>query len=246
VDLRSGRTRRVEALVRWASAPGVLRAPGEWLPHIEHTALITQLGEWVLDEALRACAAWQPVAPGIGVAVNVSARELCDPQHVARVRAALARVPELPPPLLQLEVVESAPMSALPEALATMRGCQALGVAFALDDFGTGYSSLAYLKSLPVHAVKIDRSFVQPLGEGPPGADWRIVQGIVDLVGGCGLSAVGEGVETADQARALLAAGCTQGQGYGILRPAPLDELLHWLQQPARPIVDGPGLHRAQ
>src|SRR5690606_13440997 len=124
----------------------------------------------------------QAVAPGVGVSVNISARELCDHQHSARVAAALAREPTLASALLQLEVLESAPMAALPAALATMLGCCVLGARFALDDFGTGYSSLAYLKSMPVAAVKIDRSFIAGLDNGREGrdSDRRIVQGIVE------------------------------------------------------------------
>lgn len=238
VDLRSGRTVHAEALVRWAR-PGVgMVPPGEWLPLIEHGALIVRLGEWVLATALRACAAWQAVAPGVGVSVNVSAREICDPSHTARVAAALAREPALAPSLLQLEVVESAPMSALPAALATMRGCTELGARFALDDFGTGYSSLAYLKTLPAAAVKIDRSFVAGLGHGTghdgPQGDRRIVQGIVELACGYGMATIGEGVETEAQARELLAAGCELGQGYGILPPVEEEDLHDWLRRPPR------------
>jgi diguanylate cyclase (GGDEF)-like protein/PAS domain S-box-containing protein len=229
VDLRSGRTVRAEALVRWARPGGPLVPPGEWLPLIEHTAVISQLGDWVLATALQACAAWQPAHPGVGVSVNVSARELGDPDYAQRVAAALARHPGLAPPLLLLEVVESAPVTALPAALATMRACTALGAGFALDDFGTGYSSLAYLKTLPVAVVKIDRSFVAGLVDSE--GDRRIMQGIVELVGGCGLQAVAEGVETPAQARAVLAAGCTLGQGYGILPPVPEAQLLDWLRQ---------------
>jgi diguanylate cyclase (GGDEF)-like protein/PAS domain S-box-containing protein len=244
VDLRTGRAVRAEALVRWARPGGALVPPGEWLPLIEHTPLIVRLGEWVLATALRACAAWQAADPGVGVSVNVSAQELCDPDHSVRLAAALAREPSLSPALVQLEVVESAPMSALPAAMATMRACNALGTSFALDDFGTGYSSLAYLKTLPVSVVKIDRSFVFGLAsgqgsEGRPG-DRRIVQGIVELVGGYGLTAVGEGVETAAQARELLAAGCTLGQGYGICRPVEAEGFVAWLLQPQRPFAEVP------
>jgi diguanylate cyclase (GGDEF)-like protein/PAS domain S-box-containing protein len=239
VDLRSGRTVRAEALVRWARPGGALVPPGEWLPLIEQTPLILPLGQWVLATALRDCAAWQADAPGVGVSVNVSARELCDPGQGRRVSAALAAMPALAPALLQLEVVESAPMSALPAALTTMRECLALGVRFALDDFGTGYSSLAYLKTLPVAAVKIDRSFVGGLGTGgpagSPAGEGRILQGIVDLIAGYGLEAVAEGVETDAQASALQAAGCTLAQGYGILPPVDVAALRQWLRQPPRP-----------
>jgi EAL domain-containing protein (putative c-di-GMP-specific phosphodiesterase class I) len=234
VDLRSGRTIHAEALVRWAQPGRAVEYPGAWLPLIENTALIAQLGDWVLATALAACARWQAVQPGIGVSVNVSARELCDPGYSARVAAALGRQPTLAPTCLQLEVVESAPMSALPAALATMHDCGALGVGFALDDFGTGYSSLAYLKSLPAKAVKIDRSFVAQLADSDN--DRRIVQGIVALVGGCGMTAVAEGIETWAQAHALVAAGCALGQGYAIAPPVPEAQWLDWLRQPPRPL----------
>jgi diguanylate cyclase (GGDEF)-like protein/PAS domain S-box-containing protein len=234
VDLGSGRVLRAEALVRWARPGRGLVPPGEWLPLIEHTPVIAQLGDWVLATALQACARWQSVQPGVGVSVNASARELCDAGYAQRVAAALARQPTLAPSCLQLEVVESAPMSALPAALATMTACGTLGVGFALDDFGTGYSSLAYLKSLPAEVVKIDRSFISPLGDSE--SDRRVVQGIVALVDGCGKKVVAEGVETLQQAEILLASGCNVGQGYGILPPVPEDRWLHWLQQPPRPM----------
>jgi EAL domain-containing protein (putative c-di-GMP-specific phosphodiesterase class I) len=121
-----------------------------------------------------------------------------------------------------------------------MHECMAQGVRFALDDFGTGYSSLAYLKTLPVAAVKIDRSFVGGLGADRTDAGTaggrRILQGIVDLIAGYGLEAVAEGIETDAQADELLAAGCTLGQGYGILPPVDLGTLLDWLQRRPGPV----------
>jgi EAL domain-containing protein (putative c-di-GMP-specific phosphodiesterase class I) len=134
-------------LVRWAHPGGALVPPGEWLPLIERTAVISQLGDWVLATALQACAASQPGHPGVG--------------------------PQLP----LLEVVESAPVTALPAALATLRACTAVGADFVLEDFGTGYSSLAHLKRLPVGVVKFDRSFVASLVDSE--SDRRIMQGMV-------------------------------------------------------------------
>lgn len=133
-------------------------------------------------------------------------------------------------------------MAALPTALATMRGCHVLGACFALDDFGSGYSSLADLKTMPVAAVKIDRSFIACLDTGRElregrerlerrEGDRRIAQDIVELIAGYGLQSLGEGVETEAQPSELLAAGCGLGQGYGILRPVEQTELMRWLQQ---------------
>lgn len=232
VDLKTGRASHLEALVRWQMPDGDLAPPGDWLPVIEHTPVIVDLGRWVLREALDACNRWQSAFPGLGVSVNVSARELCSQVFATDVAGALARHPGLPPGRLLLEVTESAPMSALPAALASMNACRALGVEFALDDFGTGYSSLTYLKLLPVSAVKLDRSFIAHLDENPD--DQRIVSGIVQLVEGSGLRVVAEGIETAAQAREVLAAGCRLGQGFWLARPAPEDAVLEGLVTSSR------------
>jgi diguanylate cyclase (GGDEF)-like protein/PAS domain S-box-containing protein len=226
IELASGRVRFAEALVRWRRPDHGLLAPGEWMDAIEDHELISRLGEWVLDEALRWCGHWRAEGLCSGVSINVSARELRDPEFPSRVRDALRRHPSIAASDLKLEVLESAALSDMASVTAAMEECMAMGVQFALDDFGTGYSSLAYLKRLPASTVKIDRSFVSNMLRDP--GDRAIVTGVVELAKVFGRSSVAEGVETAEHAEALRELGCDMGQGYGLAPPMPAERFEAW------------------
>ncbi|HUJ65750.1 MAG TPA: bifunctional diguanylate cyclase/phosphodiesterase, partial [Acidimicrobiales bacterium] len=214
-----------EGLVRWVHPTRGFILPGEFIPVAEDSKLIIPIGDWVLNTACRDARSWGEhavdagtVAPG--VAVNLSARQINEPELVRRVAAALESS-GLSPDLLTLEITESVVMTDAAGAGTVLRRLKDLGVRLSIDDFGTGYSSLSYLKRFPVDTLKVDRSFVNGLGVDPE--DSVIVGAIVRLADALGLQTVAEGVETTVQAEELLRLGCTSGQGFLFARPAPSD-----------------------
>ena len=222
VDMRTGEVAAVEALVRWQHPTRGLLLPADFVPLAEETGLIRPLTEWVLAEALRQTGAWMRAGHDLRVAVNLSARLLHDPDLVTRVADALARE-QVPPRLLELEITESACMLNPEKSLVVIRELADSGVRFTIDDFGTGYSSLAYLKRLPVHQIKIDRSFVVDMLEA--GSDESIVRSVVDLGHNLGLRVVAEGVEDARTLDLLRGTGCDLSQGFHLGRPVPASAL---------------------
>ena len=229
IDLATRQLRFAEALVRWQHPQQGLLTPQDWLGWIEDQPEIIRLGDWVLERALQHCSAWARQGQCTAVSVNLSARELRDPGFVERIRAALARHPDLPASALRLEVLETAALEDLEQVAENIARCRELGVSFALDDFGTGYSSLTYLRRLPISTIKIDRSFVARMLEDP--ADQAIVKAVVDLAHAFGRTCVAEGVETPEHLQALLAMGCELAQGFAIARPMPAEELPGWCRQ---------------
>jgi diguanylate cyclase (GGDEF)-like protein len=207
VDLGTGRLVGVEALARWSGA-----TPVEFIPVAEETGLIGPLGAWVLGTATRDLAAWhaQGLDP-LSVTVNVSTRQLEDPDFPIVVATALAST-GLAPESLCLELTESALMGAGTASLDCLKLLKELGVYVGIDDFGTGHSSLARLRSLPVEVLKVDRSFVDGLGTEPE--DSAIVAAVLSLAHALGLHVIAEGVETPLQAHQLQALGCTVAQGW--------------------------------
>ncbi len=226
VALADGRWIGVEALIRWQDSQRGLVPPGQFLPQIAGSAFEHELGDWVLDEAWRQAAAWQAEGLGLVVGINLGAHQLLAPGFIERLRERLARHPELPPACIELEVLESAAIHDLEQAIEVMARCRELGLRFALDDFGTGYSSLTYLRRLPVDTLKIDQSFVLQMLDRDD--DRSIVAGVVGLARGFGLHVVAEGVESLALAQALRELGCEAAQGYGIARPMPAEALLAW------------------
>jgi diguanylate cyclase len=228
VDAHTGQVLGVEALVRWQHPTHGLIPPGEFIPLAERTGLITPLTHYVLDAALRQCNAWRQAGHELAVAVNVSARRLLDLEFPDEVAGLLARW-EVPARLLVVEITESTIMADPTHAIEILGRLNARGVEVAIDDFGTGYSSMAYLKSLPVHELKVDRSFVSKMTSNP--SDAVIVRSTVDLGRNLGLRVVAEGVEDSLTLRELDALGCDVVQGYYISRPVPADDLISWLEQ---------------
>jgi diguanylate cyclase (GGDEF)-like protein len=220
VELASGRVAGLEALVRWRHPRRGLLAPGAFVALAEETGLIVPLGRWVLREACRQARAWQGVAGGhrLLMNVNLSARQLQDPDLATEVARTLAET-GLAPNCLELEITESVLMSDAESSGRALAALQGLGVRLAIDDFGTGYSSLAYLKHLPVDTLKIDRSFVAGVARDP--ADAAIVGAVVTLARALGLAVTAEGVETAAELAHLQGLGCDRGQGYYFARPLP-------------------------
>jgi len=214
VDLATDRIRAIEALVRWEHPERGLVPPGEFIPLAEETGLVVAIGRWVLERATRRAArTW----PGyVSVCVNLSARQLGQPDLAESVGAVLTES-GLDPSRLCLELTESALMIDPAAAAATLQELKDLGAQLAVDDFGTGYSSLGYLKRFPLDALKVDRSFVDGVTTDPN--DRAITEAVIQLAHTLGLTAVGEGVETAAQLEVLRALGCDRAQGFYFARP---------------------------
>jgi diguanylate cyclase (GGDEF)-like protein/PAS domain S-box-containing protein len=219
VELATGRAVGVEALVRWEHRDRGLVQPGEFIPLAEETGLIVPLGRWVLEEA---CHALSVLPAPLTLSVNLSGRQLLQPDFLDELAALLAKR-TLDPHRLRLELTESMLMGNGPAAMQALERLRGLGVRLCIDDFGTGYSSLSYLHELPIDALKIDRSFVQAMGEDE--RKIKIVQSILLLGKGLGIEVVAEGVETEAQAEALRRLGCELAQGYLFARPVPLEHL---------------------
>jgi diguanylate cyclase (GGDEF)-like protein len=240
VDLRTGRMGGVEALVRWQHPWRGLVPPGEFLPLAEQTGLIQPLTLWVLEEALGRCREWWDRGLRLEMIVNLSTRNLQDPELPEAI-ARLLRASGLPSHALRLEITESAVMANPTRAAEMLEDLRAMGVRFSIDDFGTGYSSLAYLKKLPVDELKIDRSFVMDMLR--EASDRAIVRAIIEMGHSLGLKVVAEGVEDGETLEALAGLGCDTAQGYFISRPVPAPELERWLESaPWRPVGASKGV----
>jgi len=225
VDLRHGITVGYEALVRWQH-PKLGQVPAtELVAAAERSEMISTLGSFVLDRACKQAVDWAASTRSAPpwISVNVSARELIDPDFAERVLNTLERW-RLPSFRLFLELTESILIQASTAAEAQLERLRAAGVRFSIDDFGTGYASLTYLQRLPVHQVKLDRSFVQGLPESRE--DDVIATSVIGLAHNLDLTVVAEGVETAAQLAFLRSVGCDLGQGYLFAHPRPGDQLV--------------------
>ncbi len=220
VELGAGGLSGFEALVRWRHPRRGLVSPGEFIPIAEESGLIVPLGRWVLREACRQVAAWQrerPAGlPSLRVSVNISGRQLAEPELPREVRAALDDA-GLPASALVLEVTESMLVDDGATTLERLHALKALGLELAIDDFGTGYSSLGYLQRFPVDVLKIDKTFVDDLGGLEP--ESPLANAIVGLGSALGMRVVAEGIETAGQWSHLREIGCEYGQGFYFARP---------------------------
>jgi diguanylate cyclase len=195
--------------------------------------LIKPLTLYVLEEALGQCQSWQREGMRLGVAVNLSVRNLLDAEFPEQVRRLLEKH-EVDPGLLELEITESTVLSDPVRTKRVLDKLSGMGVTLSIDDFGTGYSSLSYLSQLPVNEIKIDRSFVMNMTQSDN--DAVIVRSTIDLGRNLGLQVVAEGVETEEAWDELSQLGCTLAQGYYLSRPVPAVELTQWLRR--RPVLD--------
>jgi diguanylate cyclase (GGDEF)-like protein len=218
----SGRIRGVEALVRWQHPTRGLLGPGAFVPLVERSGLVKQLGRSVLETAARDHQRWRALGIELEASVNVAAVDLLDLALPADVADVLERY-SVPAGSLVLEITESSLVGDAARTTEVLNRLNELGVRIAIDDFGTGYSSLAYLRRLPVHELKIDRSFLA--GVPHDRANAAIVRSTVELARGLGLAVVAEGVETAEQLAFLEKIGCDVAQGYLVARPMPADDL---------------------
>lgn len=213
-----------EALLRWEREPGVIAEPAQFISSLEETGLIVPVGEWVLDQACGQLARWRDEGrDGLTMSVNVSARQFHDGMLAARIRTALVRA-GIGADRLTIEITESLLLDESARAEAQLDEISRLGVGIALDDFGTGYSALNYLQRLPLTLIKMDKSFVEPLSGSGAETNVQIVNAIIDLAHGLGLSVTAEGIETAEQLAILKELKCDRLQGFLFGRPVPLPQ----------------------
>ncbi|GIJ47963.1 hypothetical protein Val02_48490 [Virgisporangium aliadipatigenens] len=230
VDTATGEMAGVEALMRW-DRDGQAVPPATFIPMAEATGMIDALGRHALLTACRQALDWH-LRSGLHLAVNVSVHQLRSPDFVESVLSALAES-GLPAPALVLEITESALIDTAESAIAQLRTLRAHGIRIAIDDFGTGYSSLAYLHTLPVDILKIDRSFIMRHTDSPRAEGTAVTRAIVDLAGSLRLATVAEGVETGAQAELLRRLGCSLAQGYHFSRPVPPERIAELLERRA-------------
>jgi diguanylate cyclase (GGDEF)-like protein/PAS domain S-box-containing protein len=241
VSLSTGRVERVEALARWRRDGHGFVPPSQFIPLAEETGLIEPLTLLVLKLALEQCAAWKRDGLDLGVAVNLSASSLLNPNLSDVVEAALQHA-GVEGTSLMVEVTESALMAKPHEATAVLDHLHKLGIRIAIDDFGTGYSSLSYLQQLPVDEIKIDRSFIQKMARD----EQAIVRTVIDLGQNLELQVTAEGVEDEETWIALRAMSCSTAQGYFISRPMPAAAVASWIEAwKLRPHIPDPQLSLA-
>lgn len=216
IDLWTGALVSVEALVRWEHPSGVLVSPDQFVPLAEHSGLIIPIGAWVLEQACEQLVTWKKALPELTMAVNLSVRQMLDPDIVATVKGALARS-KLRASDLSLELTESLLMENIEECAKVLNELKELDVQLVIDDFGTGYSSLSYLKLFPFDAVKIDRAFVDGLGSDTH--DSALVAAIIAMSNALDLDVIAEGVETKRQLSRLKNLDCPRAQGFLFSRP---------------------------
>jgi diguanylate cyclase (GGDEF)-like protein/PAS domain S-box-containing protein len=226
-SLANGEVSCVEALLRWRHPVRGLLAPDRFIPLVQQTGLIKPLTLYVLDAAMRQCREWRDEGITLGVAVNLSTRNLLDTDLPAQVCELLERW-DLDPALVTLEITESAMLADPVRTSEVLEQLSEAGMAISIDDFGTGFSSLAHLKRLPVDEIKIDRTFIMGMDNDEDAA--TIVRSMIDLGHHLGLDVVAEGVETEAIWNRLAALGCPVAQGYYLSRPAPAEQLRAWLE----------------
>jgi predicted signal transduction protein with EAL and GGDEF domain/DNA-binding response OmpR family regulator len=229
INMKTGRTVGMEALLRWRHPELGMIPPDKFIPLAEEIGLITSLGDWVLRTACLQHKAWQDIGivSGERIAVNVSAQQFKARDFVKSVYETLVDT-SLDPRYLEIEITEGTLMQNSEENQRALNELSALGVSIALDDFGTGYSSLSYLKRYPINTMKIDRSFVKDVTTDLDSA--AIVDAIIALSRSVDTNLVAEGVETAEQYQHLQSKGCLEMQGYYISRPLPATEYASWLR----------------
>jgi EAL domain-containing protein (putative c-di-GMP-specific phosphodiesterase class I) len=244
VDMRQGRVIGLEALVRWHHPTRGLLQPASFVPLIEDHELVEWLGDWAIGEAMDQADRWAGSGLRTSVSVNISPRHLLRPDFIERLTAHLERHARLGPGVLELEILETTAIKDFSAVAQFISACRSLGVPVTMDDFGTGYSSLTYLRQLPVQAIKLDQSFVRGMLE--DAEDAAIVKGILVMANGMGRRAIAEGVESVAHGEALMALGCTLGQGFGIARPLAQDQVPAWMAQFERDPPWVPGTGRAK
>ncbi len=228
VNMKTGEILGAEALIRWIHPEKGMIPPLDFLPIIENTQLETEIGEWVINEALKQLDEWKNLGIEFEISINISSYHLHTDTLFVQLDDALALYPSVNSNNFQLEILESSALGDLNAISACIKTCRnKLGVNFALDDFGTGYSSLTHLRNLSATTIKIDQSFVRDILDDP--GDYSIVAGVIGLADSFNRKIIAEGVETTEQGLMLLTMGCEKAQGYGIARPMPAETIPAWL-----------------
>jgi diguanylate cyclase (GGDEF)-like protein len=227
LDLRRMVPTGIEALIRWRCPTRGLVQPNDFIPALEDSGLIVAVGRWVLEQACAQGAAWRKAGYPVGIAVNVSGRQLDSDELIGVVEQAIG-ASGLEPGALTLEITETALMSNVEETARRLRAIKQIGVRIAIDDFGTGYSSLSHLQRFPVDALKIDRSFLTQLAENPEGE--TLIRTLVQLGKALSIETLAEGIERADELALLQEEDCDSGQGYLFARPLDVDDAEEFLR----------------
>ena len=230
LDLGSGKIVSAEALVRWHHPTRGLVPPDDFIPLLEETGLIIDLGKWIIQQACVAARDWHDVAgENIRVAINLSPRQFKDPALPSIIRSAMMSA-KLQPCYVEIEITESMVMSNIEESNQLLKYLKALGITVAVDDFGTGHSSLGYLKKLDLDVLKVDRTFVKDLPEDEN--DRAIVAAIIAMAHELKLKVVAEGIESLEQEDFLKRHGCEMGQGYLYSKAIPSGKFIEMLRRP--------------
>jgi diguanylate cyclase (GGDEF)-like protein len=232
IKLKDGSVVAMEALLRWNHPDRGLVGPLGFIPVAEESRLIVPIGRWVIEQACRQAAAWQALHPDsapVSVAVNLSARQIADPDLLSHIEGSI-RANRIDPSSLWLELTETTLLDETSFVERTLESLKGLGVRMVLDDFGVGFSSLGYLKRLPLSMIKLDRSFVENLAEGSH--DAAIVRAVSEMADTIGIGVVAEGVETHEQVRIASALGCGFAQGFHFSEPVPVAHVKRLLEQP--------------
>ena len=229
IDMRNGEIIGMEALLRWIHPERGLVPPGEFLPQLEHSNLIVEIGHWVIEEAIKQASIWLSEGKRWKIGINIAAKHIQMPDFIEQLKIRCAPYPQCASRMLEIEILESAALNDVEQTRKLILSVQAEGIDFSLDDFGTGYSSLKYLKRLPVNVLKIDQTFVRDILEDKD--DRALVGAVIGLANAFNRGVIAEGVETWEHARLLLQMGCHHGQGYGIARPMPVDQIPAWVEK---------------
>ena len=239
IDLRSKKVIGMEALIRWDHPERGILPPAAFLPVLEQDILSIDLGDWVIEAALKQLQSWHGTDMQIPISVNISPLQLQHHDFVLRLENKMKAFSSLEPNSLEFEILESSALKDINLVSGVIRECNHLGLSFSIDDFGTGYSSLTYLKRLPANYLKIDQSFVRDMLV--DNDNRTIIQGIIELAKAFELNVIAEGVETPEHGEELLSLGCFLAQGYGIAKPMPASDFPTWFKQwKANPkLVDG-------
>ncbi|ANJ57366.1 putative bifunctional diguanylate cyclase/phosphodiesterase [Pseudomonas silesiensis] len=234
VNMRRGEVVGFQAVLRWEHPQDGMVPSRNFLPLVEETDLIIDIGEWVMDQVLLQMHRWHQGGQGWPVSINIAARHFQRADFVDRLGEMLARHAGVAPQMLDLEIVESVAVENIQHVSTCLQACQALGVQFSLGDFGTGYSSLSYLKRLRTQTIKIDKSFVRDILHDRD--DLALTTAVIGLARAFGRQVIAEGLDSIEQGELLLRLGCDVAQGHCIARPMPPAEVPAWVQGYVAPL----------